>query len=400
VLDRLHALTALLRAHDPVWRERAFFGLPLAWEAERPEWAAYARSRPPGALEALLHDDVADAPDSLRAVMAEARALCALPPLPSAGIALRPELGVPGRKWAQVTALAGVALGCLDDGPRRWLDWCAGKGHLGRTLGRLTGAPVRALERDAALCAEGARLAAGLDVALHPVDVLTPAVDAHLDASQTAVALHACGALHHRLAERAADRRLTALLIAPCCYDLVPGDAYVPLSDAGRAHDLALTRDELRLPLEEEVVAGAADRRERRRAMAWRLGLDQCLRDRAGVDRHHRLPPAPRSWHALGFAGFCVQLAERGGLPLDAPPAPEYEPLGFARLEQVERLDGLRTLFRRAVETWLVLDLALSLESAGYAVRVGTFCDRAVTPRNLAVVAVARADQAARRFTS
>ena len=46
---------------------------------------------------------------------------------------------------------------------------------------------------------------------------------------------------------------------------------------------------------------------------------------------------------------------------------------------------GLR--FRRALEVWLVMDLALGLEEAGFEVAVGTFCDRALTPRNLMVLA-------------
>ena len=36
---------------------------------------------------------------------------------------------------------------------------------------------------------------------------------------------------------------------------------------------------------------------------------------------------------------------------------------------------------------WLVLDLALGLEEAGFEVQVGTFCDRELTPRNLMVLA-------------
>ena len=38
----------------------------------------------------------------------------------------------------------------------------------------------------------------------------------------------------------------------------------------------------------------------------------------------------------------------------------------------------------------LVLDYALFLEEQGYTVRLGTFCERALTPRNLLLDAVKR----------
>ena len=45
---------------------------------------------------------------------------------------IRDSTGVPGRKWAQIEAFGR----CLTYArtPEHWLDWCAGKGHLGRRL--------------------------------------------------------------------------------------------------------------------------------------------------------------------------------------------------------------------------------------------------------------------------
>ena len=51
------------------------------------------------------------------------------------------------------------------------------------------------------------------------------------------------------------------------------------------------------------------------------------------------------------------------------------------------RLSVVRHAFRRALEVWLVLDLAVHLESRGYRVDVGQFCERALTPRNLLISA-------------
>ena len=55
-------------------------------------------------------------------------------------------------------------------------------------------------------------------------------------------------------------------------------------------------------------------------------------------------------------------------------------------------LELVRHLFRRPLELWLVLDYAVFLEEQGYRVRLGTFCDRQLTPRNLMLDAVREGD--------
>ncbi len=63
------------------------------------------------------------------------------------------------------------------------------------------------------------------------------------------------------------------------------------------------------------------------------------------------------------------------------------EALGWQRLAEVRNLELLRGLFRRPLELWLVLDRALFLAEKGYRVEVGSFCEPALTPRNLMVLA-------------
>jgi hypothetical protein len=55
-------------------------------------------------------------------------------------------------------------------------------------------------------------------------------------------------------------------------------------------------------------------------------------------------------------------------------------------LAQVRNLELLRGLFRRPLELWLVLDRALFLQEQGYGVRLGTFCETPLTPRNLLIL--------------
>jgi len=60
---------------------------------------------------------------------------------------------------------------------------------------------------------------------------------------------------------------------------------------------------------------------------------------------------------------------------------------GWQRLAEVRNLELVRGLFRRPLELWLVLDRALFLSEPRYRVEVGSFCDPALTPRNLMVLA-------------
>ena len=108
------------------------------------------------------------------------------------------------------------------------LDWCGGKGHLGRLLALHWRTPVTTLEIDPALCAAGEALAErqALDHEFLVADALT----AEIPAGRHAVALHACGELHRRLIEGAADAGLAGLDVAPCCYHRGIADAYRPLS--------------------------------------------------------------------------------------------------------------------------------------------------------------------------
>ena len=63
------------------------------------------------------------------------------------------------------------------------------------------------------------------------------------------------------------------------------------------------------------------------------------------------------------------------------------EARGWQRLAEVRNLELLRNLFRRPLELWLLLDRALYLQEQGYKVKLGTFCDYQLSPRNLLLLA-------------
>ena len=388
---QFHALDAFLIRHQPLWRPRPFTEHVLPWESAHPELAAWLRSRSLADAEAVHNQPATlSAPSPFPELAATAIQLSRIDELPASPqpiVDSRQSVDVPGRKCQQIQAFATRLQ--FSQQPRHWLDWCAGKGHLGRQLAR-NGAALTCLEWDQALVEDGARLSTRLGISANHQyqDVLAPDAAQCVDADHTPVALHACGDLHVRLLQLTIDKECRQLAVAPCCYNRTRLDQYQPLSRTAQASSLRLSRDDLGLPLSETVTAGAREKRNRDQSMAWRLGFDVLQRQLRQQDDYLPTPSLPGAWLKKSFEDYCRDLAELKQLP--APGSEDWQALerkGWQRLAEVRNLELVRGLFRRPLELWLLLDRALLLQEHGYRVRLGTFCPSELTPRNLLLLA-------------
>ncbi|GGJ05018.1 methyltransferase [Halopseudomonas pertucinogena] len=391
---RFAELDAWLLEHQGIWRPRPFTIPVLPWEADYPQLARWLRSRSLEQAEAAHNQPQwLDAPEPFARLAVQAQRLAELPTWEAPPAAALPDLlsrHVPGRKWQQITLFADQARQRWQLPTRHWLDWCAGKGHLGRLLAWQGGQPLTCLERDPALNRQGAELGLQLGIASQHLDadVLAPDSWQHLQPQHSVVALHACGELHMTLLQVAAARGCSQLALSPCCYNRISTDHYQPLSRAACDSQLRLTREELGLPLQESVTAGQRVRRLRDQSMAWRLAFDIWQRQAREVDSYLPTPPRPEAAFRQGIAPFCRDLAAHHGLRLPEPPDwAALEQQGWERLAQVRNLELLPGLFRRPLEVWLLLDRALFLQEQGYRVELGQFCAQHLTPRNLLLVA-------------
>ncbi|MCP2055608.1 UNVERIFIED_ORG: hypothetical protein J3D59_005468 [Pseudomonas fluorescens] len=384
---RFAALDAFLIEHQGLWRPRPFTHLHLPWEHQHPELAQWLRRRSLADAEACHnHPYELPAPAPFPQLAFQAAQLSAVDKLPAH--ALEParhrlNVDVPGRKWQQIEAF-GAALNFAAT-PKHWLDWCAGKGHLGRRLLQ-PGQQLTCLEYDPALIASGQALSDhhGLAVTHRLQDVMD---DVAISAEHTPVALHACGDLHVRLLHVASAAGCKRLALAPCCYNRIGAERYQALSTAGRASQLQLSVADLGLPLSETVTAGNRVRQQRDTSMARRLGFDQLQRQLRGGDEYLPTPSLPASWLDKPFADYCQELARLKNLSTGEQDWAALEAHGWRRLAEVRNLELVRGLFRRPLELWLVLDRALFLKEQGYKVEIGTFCEPTLTPRNLMVLA-------------
>ncbi|WP_447754353.1 methyltransferase [Pseudomonas nicosulfuronedens] len=391
LLQRFQALDGFLLEHQALWRPKPFTVQALPWERAHPELAAWLRSRSLEDAEAAHNaPELLHAPTPFPALAGTAARLSCIGQLPAHAFAALPHrltVDVPGRKLQQIAAFASRLN--FTQPPQHWLDWCAGKGHLGRALAQ-DGTPLLSLELDPQLVQDGQRMSnrLALQAQHRQQDVLATGTDEHLHPEHTAIALHACGDLHVRLLQLASTRRCRQLAVAPCCYNRIGSEHYQPLSSAAKASPLSLSRDDLRLPQAETVTAGARVRRQRDTSMAWRLGFDLLQREVRHCDEYLPTPAVSPTWLDKPFADYCRHLANLKGLNLPAAiDWPHWEAQGWQRLAHVRNLELVRGLFRRPMELWLLLDRALFLEEQGYRATLGAFCASQVTPRNLLLLA-------------
>lgn len=394
-------LDQLLRQFTSFWQPIPFHTPHPAWIDEAPALHAWVSSLTDQACLALQ-----DQPEKVLAAacahlprLETLQALAHVPAhAPLDAQQLFPLTDTPLRKAHQARHLCHA----LQPLHKPVIDWCCGKGHLARMLAQQSEQAVTGYERDAQLVEDGNALALRFapSVQLVQRDVLAPWPDATLT-DQHCVALHACGDLHRQLLRVASKQRAARISLSPCCYHLAHTGAHQPLSQFVQQQQIRcmLTAEQMRLAVQETVTAPARVRALRTKANQWRLGFDVLQRWLRNDNHYLPVPSHPTALMHGSFAEFCEWAAQRKGLLLPTTIDFGYwEQKGRGRWQQVCRHELVRHLFRRPLELWLALDYALFLEEQGYQVRVGEFCSRSLTPRNLlldaqaSVITVSRTD--------
>lgn len=397
--SRLLALSTALAEGEWLWRPRPFATSSPPWAERAPDLAVFCEGLEDAQLYALEEGAPlpASAPPLLHGWVARLNDLTTIfpPPARSHDTCDDPWM-IPSRKFAQVTRF-GEALTDTTPTVTHVLDWCGGKGHLGRLLGKRLGVEVTVLEREATYESEARTLAARAGVGLRfaACDAMSDearALSKALPATTLAVGLHACGVLGERLLTLAKDHTFGQVAHSPCCLHKVPGlkdGAWSPMATVTRSalatSGLRLDHSALRLATSDEVVARPALRAQRTRENAYRLALDLLLQEQSGKPGYTPLGTLPAHLVRADFATFAQGASEMLGLTLPPFDAEAALTAGFARARSARRYGLVRSLFRRAIELVVVFDRAAYLEEHGYEVEVFEFAPREVTPRNLLI---------------
>ncbi|WP_051117093.1 methyltransferase [Vibrio campbellii] len=362
----------------------------LPWQAQHPQLCQWLASLTPSQIEEYKAEPEL-ALQALRPFLPELKTLAELThlePLALNGLKLARGLdsGIPGRKLEQISSMGEAAI--QHHHGVEWLEWCSGKGYLGRILTTQTDQPVTSFEYQQALCDSGQQAANEHHWKMTFIqgDAFNSQARAVFKPTQHAVALHACGDLHVRLMQYGSENGIAAMTISPCCYHLIQSEQYQPMSEQGRASSLSLSKQELRIPLQQTVTGGERVRRHRQQEMVFRLGFDLITRQALGMEGYQPVPSIRKSQLSDGFESLCRWAAEQKGIDLSQEiDFDHFEKLSEQRFWQMERLSLVQLVFQRPLEIWLALDKALYLEERGYRVRLAEFCAKSVTPRNILI---------------
>lgn len=377
-------LSATLAARRHDWQHMPFTCQALPW----PELTPALMALDEAAIDTLDAND-----DKALAWLAPFRAdtLAAhqlqLPELARAAHYATPRWsnGIGGKKWAQINDFAAN----LTQGPPV-LEWCAGKGHLGRLLAQLGAPQVTSLEWNANLCAQGEQLADQLALNHHfyCADALGDAAAALFKPQQQAVALHACGDLHLTFLRHASAAHTQQIALSPCCYHLLSTPFYQPLSKTGQQLDLHLDKHSLRLPLQQQVTGGQRIARLRQQELTWRLAFDELQQVITGQPQYLPLPSFPKRLLSGCFSDFVRWACEKKSLPYPHQlNSAHWLALAKPRRLLVKRIELVRHRYRYLLELWLLLDKALYLAEQDYQVTLGTFTAQQHTPRRYLLLA-------------
>ncbi|WP_158681649.1 methyltransferase [Microbulbifer pacificus] len=373
------------------WQGSAFCDPDLPWRRRCGSLSEACLQLTDDALEELERD-----PDTLHGFLSDFIPgypdLLALLPLEecthTSELPERLGTGVPGRKWTQMTAFVGTLPGTMPTPAQTVVDWCSGKSHLGRALAHHWQCALHGIERQPTLCAQGATMAAPWvkAVTFSCKDVLRQPQE--FFAEDFVIALHACGDLHRELLRQWRDSDSPYLTLVPCCYQLWLDDVFVPLSQVAQSNDLVLNKNQVRLAVQEMVTSSERERRQSRTIAQWRMAFDLIQQALRGVDEY--LPTPSLSYHmaAQGPENVIRTLAGKKNIhiPAEFDLCPYLE-RAERRFAAFRRLQLVAHGFRRALELWLVLDLALYLEEGDCQVELTTFCSRDITPRNIRIFA-------------
>jgi len=386
-LEQFKQLDQLLTNSRQYWKILPFELLELPW-AENSALSHF--------LERLSDEDLEYLDGNDQALYAALAPMLSLPAnfiellsLNTASLSSMParfNAGIKGKKWAQIEKFSATI-------PARQLpilEWCAGKGHLGRAISLAQQREVTSVEWQEELCVQGQTLADKHNVNQRFVraDVFDSQQPTLLKSSQHAVALHACGDLHVELMQQACSSGTQYITIAPCCYHLVLQGSYRPLSQAGCASRLVLSKQDLKLSIAQTVVATKRERKHRATEVAWRLGFDLLQRQINKSDHYLTLPSIKQSLLTGSFGDFCRWACDVKSLKLPMTiDVEEFETLGWQRSKINAKIELVTHAFRAILERWLLLDRVLFLIERGYDVQLTEFCDKKITPRNAMITA-------------
>jgi len=300
--------------------------------------------------------------------------------------------GIKGRKLTQITNfIAAIADSFKENSSSTLFDYCCGKAHLSRIASQVTSvSAIHGIEFEGNLVNQARALCEKLSIP-HNINC-GDALDRNYTFPKNGhvLAMHACGELHTTLLEEAVIQKHAYISLSPCCYHKRFRNPYRPLSTQGKAAQLQLTSENIKLAVRGATTSSQGERKAFHQLRTLRLVFDSYCREYLAHADYTPLPSLPQSSARLNIQDFIALGCELKGLPLLLLSSEDYAQLQSSaevRYQHELQQELVAQQFQPLLEEWIVLDLALYLEENNYSVEVTRFCDIATTPRNYLIKA-------------
>ena len=372
----------LLTEHRSLWSFHPFANNIFSWEQDYPDVSSFLRSWTQEEVELFEQcpQEHPNAPQFILDLFYRCREYTSLPNLydPSFSCPSDTLLNIKERKRQQLVPF----LSCIHEPSTHYIDWCCGKGHLGRLLNTLFSSSIVGIENNLHVIEKGRELATG-EQEFILCDVLNDSIPA---LRGELVALHSCGSLLTKAMEQIRLQSVQRCFLVSCCYHKISAETYEPMTQCAKNHPLFLSKNELRLPSTLENHPSPRSKRRRRADMRYRLSIDSILQEIGFHTSYTSFPPVPDGWKDVSFSEYVALVWEREGFPsIPEINLSEMEQKGGNRLRVIRALSSFRSMFARVLEVWINADRALWLQEMGYDVELGLCMPTGVSPRNIAI---------------
>lgn len=396
---------AFLLQYKRIWPMEILNYYPSGLETIPENWVAYLAQLPDETLWAFDSGKWFPNDSPLGPIIREIHQLCQIP-LRKHAAPFNPRreldsfhLGLGLKKQHEVERLLPwIKAEAAQCGPSKFVDLACGKGALGRNLGQYLNVKTFGLDIDDKLTARASK---DLEKYLGPnycgpVEFSTmdlnqiPPDDSKLGQSFL-IGLHTCGPLANKHLELFLKSDAKAMMNFGCCFDKAKGPGDFNLSKLAGKNPLDYSIHSLNLATRSHTALNFEEFLIKRRVKYFRFALHLFLYHEIDIKEFQPVGPMPTRHYLNKFSSYALDRLHFIGKAqnISAKQLDDFYSSSFIQ-ETTKKLflaNILRWQWGRLVELSIILDRALFLQDHGLSVRVDSYFDPSISPRNLGIAA-------------
>jgi len=277
------------------------------------------------------------------------------------------------------------------------VDIGGGQGHLSKILAHYLSIPMFCIDKDLELQNIGRKRLNKYPTPMTARDVTFINREFGKDnlsfkKNALSLGLHTCGALANTHIKTATQSDTKVLLNFGCCYLKLDPLTDLNLSKSAKINPLHLSTHALTMASRAHGGISREDFNKKERVKFYRYALHLFLYEELGINKFIGVGNSPDTLYQGTFHDYALFNLKRlkiafkhGKTDLD------HFFNDQKRQEQIKKMflaNIIRWKFGRPLEYYILLDRALYLEENNYTVKVSTYFDEGISPRNIGIMAI------------